>query len=1110
MNQHRPGRLRIHLLGTPTWHTDGASGTLQGRFALLVAYVAASGRVTRDRAAQLLWDNKDLELARDSLRQLVLRLRKATGHAVLHQAEVVELAAGVECDVQQGLAGLPLSELVARGEFLAGAEVTELKSMTAWIHQQRRHWYSLVCDSLVSRHDEFESHGHLRQALRFAEHVTEQAPALESGWRARMWLHFLSGDTGAAAAAHSQLVLHLAQSGALPSLETQRLWRTAQRAAGAPRRLHDHQPGLSRPPILIGRDRQLAIMSSAWELQRPLLVRGEGGIGKSRLVDDFVRQFGPAVIVSGLMGDQDAPYATLGSLVRALVDQQGIELEAKVRKPMASVLRELDRPADRMRADKLAIWRAAERVLEQAAESGVRSIAVDNLHHVDLASLETLRRLSSGPASRWMRFAFASRPWAPGELHEMIEAWRAEPQPLQVIDLLPLTGKEVGDLLATLDLEGEPARIAAEDLFSHAGGNPLFLLETLREVSRSEPQELGAALPRPSAAIPLLERQVRAISSPTLELLNAAAVLDSSITLAAKALDRPAQELESGIVELQSRGVLRDGGVMHDLMRETVLSSLTAAQQLHLNAVAAAFLAPDRRIPRARVAAHWEKAGRWPEAASTFREAGLDAHHAGRLAESRVLFERAASCFDRANDRDGQFEALYDSFDGELDLGGPDSAQRLVDRLRKLMSSAEQAARAQICEARVAVGQQRHDGSALVVSTLARELAAPFEHLHSSALSVQAVGYAHAGHLQEAIDTGRKALSLSLDRGPASQTREITSNLVYAYFQAHRIKEAFEVARPLVEEFEAAGDLASTASMLGNLAALELLAGDPLAASVSAGRAHRYHREVEELAIGPLAVNNRTTLGSAYTYLGRFSDALEALWDAGPALLQRAPPLLRSKLQVALAHFWLLLGRDDDALAAIGPPDDALPAPMRVHRCWVLARVSLIRDEPAEKQRQLRSIGDIVDAMGEVPFVHTPWPEWSRQGDPAFVASRMLEVRTICEQAGRPGAARTAQLRCIDRLQEIDSSEAVERAATMALELCPRVQDGLLATVYLPEAWCILSSALERAGETAAAAQCREEGRNWVKRVALPNVKSEWRDSFLYRNPVNRVLLGAR
>ena len=34
-------------------------------------------------------------------------------------------------------------------------------------------------------------------------------------------------------------------------------------------------------------------------------------------------------------------------------------------------------------------------------------------------------------------------------------------------------------------------------------------------------------------------------------------------------------------------------------------------------------------------------------------------------------------------------------------------------------------------------------------------------------------------------------------------------------------------------------------------------------------------------------------------------------------------------------------------------------------------------------------------------------------------------------------------------------------------------------------------------------------GAQWVRRIALPNVPDEYRDSFMQRNPTNRALLAA-
>jgi hypothetical protein len=215
--------------------------------------------------------------------------------------------------------------------------------------------------------------------------------------------------------------------------------------------------------------------------------------------------------------------------------------------------------------------------------------------------------------------------------------------------------------------------------------------------------------------------------------------------------------------------------------------------------------------------------------------------------------------------------------------------------------------------------------------------------------------------------------------------------------------------------------------------------------------------------------------------------------------------VLRARLQLALAHVWLLLGADEQALAAIGPEDDMWPAPMQVRRCWTLACVAAIRGEAVEPHR--RRMGELQAEQRDVPMIHSPWLEWSQQGDAGEVAEQMRRVSALCEAAGRPGIARTATMRRIDRLGEIDDTAAIETAAALARELRPQLTSGLSAFVSLPEAWFVISKAMARAGDAKAASEWLVEARTWIHQVALPNVPPTWRDSFLKRNPVNRELL---
>jgi DNA-binding SARP family transcriptional activator len=298
--------LRFQLLGRPCWRTETAEAPLQAKFAALVACVAVGGRQARDAVARQLWPG-DLDRARDNLRQHVTRLRKATGHTVFIQDESIELCAGVDCDTAEDPARWPLQALLEERQCLAGIEYPGLSGLKAWLEHQRQRWNALIGDALLQRCGELESAAELAQALRLAGRATEIAPWLEAGWRTRMRLQYLAGDHAAAAHTFTQLKLQLGPVHATPGAETLALWRTIERGGTAPPRPATIPASLLRPPVLVGREPQWAAMEAAWQLRRPFLLRGEAGIGKTRLLFDFARQHGAAVLVSGRKGDAHAP-----------------------------------------------------------------------------------------------------------------------------------------------------------------------------------------------------------------------------------------------------------------------------------------------------------------------------------------------------------------------------------------------------------------------------------------------------------------------------------------------------------------------------------------------------------------------------------------------------------------------------------------------------------------------------------------------------------------------------------------------------------------------------------------------------------------------------------
>jgi hypothetical protein len=66
---------------------------------------------------------------------------------------------------------------------------------------------------------------------------------------------------------------------------------------------------------------------------------------------------------------------------------------------------------------------------------------------------------------------------------------------------------------------------------------------------------------------------------------------------------------------------------------------------------------------------------------------------------------------------------------------------------------------------------------------------------------------------------------------------------------------------------------------------------------------------------------------------------------------------------------------------------------------------------------------------------------------------------------------------------------------------------GLLASVYVPEAWLTLADALQAAGDEAAAGDCLQVARRWIADAVMPDVLPATRAAFEQAHPINRVVL---
>jgi adenylate cyclase len=269
--------------------------------------------------------------------------------------------------------------------------------------------------------------------------------------------------------------------------------------------------GLGAP--LIGRVAELERMLASLELAcsgQAQLVRlvGEAGIGKSRLVHEFISRVGyeerfanvaVRISVCSPLGEQS--YGAIGAVVRSAAGIMLNDPPGEMRAKLAALLAELglagddaerlipllyhvlglDDPDEAMRhvePEQLRrqILYAIRTLIERRLALSPLLIVVEDLHWADAVSLEALRFVMDRLERARLMLLVTQRP---GMEHGQLESARVSHTALR---LSPFRVPEGERLLATLFGEAwaSSAKNLRDKILDRAGGNPLFIEEILR------------------------------------------------------------------------------------------------------------------------------------------------------------------------------------------------------------------------------------------------------------------------------------------------------------------------------------------------------------------------------------------------------------------------------------------------------------------------------------------------------------------------------------------------------------------------------------------------------------------------------------------------------
>lgn len=714
----RTPTLHLRLQGVPQLRADGAAVALGSRKALaLLALLALDGAAPRERLATLLWPEVDAAAARRNLRRELFRLRERAVPLQDEPGGALALAPGVQTDVE------------GEGHPLDGLDGSAGTAFDDWLQTARERLARQWRLRRLALAQAAEVAGDLDTALAHFQALHAADPLREITVRDLMRLHARRGQRGAALQVFEQFARRAqAELDVAPLPETLAL-AAGLRGAAAPRlpRPAPAAAALPRHAPFVGRSAAVRALREAWHAGRLMVVTGEAGEGKSRLVAEVAGAQGAFAQVACRPADRPQPYAAAARVLRALLAAAGDEgLDAPLRQALAAVLPEFGSAAPlATAADQQRFFSACAQAVRQLASDNFVALVVDDAHNADAASFGLLLSIAqqSGDVLRWV-FALRGSETPPALLAQL-DALAFAGAAARVA-LGPLDGAAVEELVQALSGGGAP-RFAAR-LHQATGGNAFFLYETLRhlfEIGLVQVDDGGLwetpfdastddyhELPLPPTVRDAVRARVARLGEDAMRLLEAASLLggpfvtpwlagctslDDAGTVAALEAAEQAHLLAAG-----EGG--RDYRFAHDLVPQSLAAALSPARAASLHrklALALEQAAPDAGGLATRIARHWEAAHEPRRAVGHRLRAGLRA--AGLFAHADALAE-----FDRA---------LAQGPDGREEVA---LRHARIDALRHLGDIHERAAEA---ERLMALGQRLGDRDVEADAAIQRALA---------------------------------------------------------------------------------------------------------------------------------------------------------------------------------------------------------------------------------------------------------------------------------------------------------------------------------------------------------------------------------------------------